>query len=258
MPNIDKHSAGNVSWTDLGTTDPEAAKQYYGALFGWNLHDDPMGEGMVYTRLLAGDRDVGALFPQRPEEKQMGIPPHWNTYVTVDDVDQTTPKAEKLGGKVLSPPFDVFDVGRMSIVQDPTGGVLCLWQAKKHIGARIMHEPNTLTWAELMTSNVDAAGKFYIGLLGWKAEADKGGYTQFSAGGQPVAGMMGFTPDMPKMPSHWRVYFAVADVDATVAKSTSLGGKTHFGPMDIPEVGRFAILADPQGAAFGVIKLARK
>jgi uncharacterized protein len=259
MPEITKHAHGTMCWTDLATTDPASAKAFYQSLFGWTLKDDPMGDGQFYTRFLNDGRDVGAASAQRKEDVQMGIPPHWNTYIAVDDVDAVTPKATSLGGKILMPPFDVFDAGRMSVVQDPTGAVLCLWQAKKHIGARVKNEPNSPTWAEVMTTNVDTAGKFYTGLLGWKAHPDHGGYTLFKAGSDNAAGMMAIpAAEAGKIPPHWMVYFAVADCDATTAKAMSLGGKTYHPPTDVPGVGRFAVLGDAQGAAFGVIKLAAR
>jgi predicted enzyme related to lactoylglutathione lyase len=189
------------------------------------------------------------------EEAAAGVPPHWNVYIAVDDVDQLAPKASQNGGKIVMGPFDVFDAGRMAFVQDPSGAVLGLWQAKKHIGAQINMEPNTLCWAELMTNNVDAAGKYYVNLLGWKSDhMPQMNYTMFKVGEQNVVGMTPLPPPMAKAPSHWMIYFAVESCDETVKKVGSLGGKVLVPGTDIPKMGRFAIFQDPQGAAFAVFQ----
>ena len=153
--------------------------------------------------------------------------------------------------------MDVMDAGRMAVVADPTGAVLCLWQAKGNIGAQIVNEPVSLTWNELMTPDIEAAKAFYAGLFGWKGDTMQMGgdgppYTLWMLGEGGVGGAM--PPPMEGMPAFWGVYFAVADCDATVAKAKELGASVLNGPMDVPEVGRMAALMDPQGAAFSVIK----
>jgi hypothetical protein len=154
-----------------------------------------------------------------------------------------------------------MDVGRMSVIQDPTGGTVSLWQAKKHPGAGIVNEPGSLTWNELFTTDPDKAKAFYTGLLGWKTEAvdmgPMGLYTLFKREGQDAnaAGMMKMPPDMQGAPPHWLAYFAVADCDQSAAKVTKLGGKVLVPPGDIPNVGRFSIVQDPQGATFALFKM---
>jgi predicted enzyme related to lactoylglutathione lyase len=253
MPEMTKYAPGMFCWSDFGSHDLPKAKKFYTGLFGWTGQDDPMPEGGAYTRLLKDGRDVCGLFAQRPEMKH--IPPFWSSYIAVENVDAVAAKVEKLGGKLAMPAFDVMDVGRMVAVQDPTGATLCLWQAKKHFGARVFGEPNALCWTELMTSNVDIAGKFYTNLLGWQAEPYPGNeYTLFKAGGQPTAGMMGLTAEMKGVPPHWNIYFAVTNPDEIVKKAGTLGGRTQVPPTDIPTVGRFAMIADPEGAVFGVLQ----
>ena len=255
MPQVTKHTQGMLCWADCSTKDPVANKQFYSSLFGWTQQDDPMGDGQVYTRFQKNGLDVCAASGQMKEEAAAGVPPHWNVYIAVDDVDKIAPRASQNGGKIVMGPFDVFDAGRMAFVQDPTGGVLGLWQAKKHIGAQVNMESNTLCWAELMTSNVDAAGKYYINLLGWQAEnVPQMSYTLFKVAGQNASGMMALPPPMARMPSHWMIYFAVDSCDETVKKVASLGGKVLAPATDIPTIGRFAVFQDPQGAAFAVIQ----
>jgi predicted enzyme related to lactoylglutathione lyase len=187
----------------------------------------------------------------------MGVPPHWNCYITVGNVDEMTKKAEQLGGKVLAPPFDVMDAGRMSVIQDPTGAVFELWQAGKSIGIKVKRETGALCWSELTTGDTKKAQAFYQQLFGWtlkpSAMPDMD-YTEFSVGGAPEGGIMATPKDMPNVPPNWLPYFQVADVDAAATKATSGGGKTLVPPSDIPNTGRFSVLMDPQGAAFAVFK----
>jgi len=254
-----KHDHGTFSWTDLGTTDVDGAKKFYGALFGWKMEDQPSGPGMTYTMCSVGGKSACAMYTQDAEQKKMGMPPMWMVYFTVTDVDAATKKVSAAGGKVHKEPFDVMDVGRMSVIADPTGAVSCLWQAKKHIGAEIIQEPGAISWAELATNNVDAAGKFYTSVIGWKSDHMQMGpmtYTVFKRGDAQAAGMMAQSPEMKGMPSAWTVYFSVANCDATVKKANELGGKTIAPAMDIPNVGRFAWISDPQGAVFGILQAA--
>jgi hypothetical protein len=154
--------------------------------------------------------------------------------------------------------MDVFDAGRMALILDPTGAAVAVWQPVKHIGAGVVNEHGALCWNELMTIDTIKAGEFYTGLFGWTAqEHDMGGmiYTVFMNGERPAAGMMKIDESWGDVPPSWLVYFAVNDCDASVAEAGALGGELCKGPMDIPGVGRFAVMTDPQGAAFAVIWL---
>jgi predicted enzyme related to lactoylglutathione lyase len=185
----------------------------------------------------------------------MGIPPHWQSYVTVADVDATAAAVPKAGGTVLAGPFDVMDAGRMAVLADPTGAVIAAWQPKNHIGAELVNEHGTLTWNELMSPDIPKASKFYKAVFGWDAETSEGQgmtYTEFKLDGQSIAG--GMAPPMEGIPPVWGVYFAVDDADATMAEATKRGATVLNGPIDIP-IGRFAVMMDPQGAVFSVIKL---
>jgi predicted enzyme related to lactoylglutathione lyase len=249
MPEVTEHTPGTPSWIDLATSDAESAKAFYTGLFGWEgeTMDEEAG---FYTMLRKDGKDVAGLYRGGSEQG----PPHWNTYVTVADVDRTVDKAEPAGGAVMAPPFDVLDVGRMAVVQDPTGAMIALWESRGHAGARLVNEPGTFCWSELITTDRERAASFYGALLGWSSRTDSMGpftYTEFKNGESSVAGMM----EMAGIPPYWGVYFAVDDADATIARATELGGTCRRPAMDLP-VGRFALLTDPQGAVFSVIELA--
>jgi len=260
MPEFKEYMHGTFCWIDCATTDAEGAKKFYTELFGWETTDEPAGPDMVYTRFSQGGKSVGALYAMTREMREMNIPPHWMSYVSVDNVDAIAAKAKELGATLQMEPGDVFEAGRMAVIKDPTGAHFAVWQANKHHGADICNEPVSLTWNELMTNDVDKAGAFYTNLFGYSAETrDMGGfnYTSFMNGEQPAGGMMAITPEMGEgIPPHWAAYLAVEDCDDTVARAESLGGKVVVPASDIPGVGRFAFIADPQGAVFGVIKLA--
>ena len=250
MTNVDKHEPGSFSWPELATNDPAAAKKFYTNLFGWATVDSPAGPDMVYTTLKKGDRSVGALYQ---DAKEKNIPPHWNMYVTVASADAAAQKAKGLGGKVLAEAFDVMEFGRMAVVQDPQGATICLWQAKQHIGAQVVSEPGALCWCELDTTDTASAQKFYTGLFGWGAKVSPE-YTEWQMNGTSIGGLMKIPKEWGPVPPNWLVYFASDDVDATAAKAAKAGGKTIVPPGDIPDMGRFAVLADPQGAVFAIFR----
>ena len=262
MADVTRHEHGSFSWAELATSDPAAAKTFYKNLFAWGVQDTPMGPGSedVYSTMQLSGKAVGALYKMRPDQASQGVPPHWLTYVTVNSADDTAKKAKSLGGRVLAEPFDVMTFGRMAVLQDPAGATLAVWQARDHIGAQRVNEPGAFCWMELLTPDLGKAKAFYSGLFGWTFKDSSNPAMQYSEillGGKPIGGMMPPMPGMEKMPSVWGVYWQVTDVDGSTSKAKSLGGRTLVEPRDIPNTGRFAVLQDPQGAAFSVFKLAQ-
>ena len=251
-----QYPPGTISWADLATTDVQSAKRFYADLFGWGYDDMPAGADQIYSMCKLGSDNVAALSDQQQDEREMGIPPHWNNYVTVEDVDASTARAGELGGNVLVEPFDVLTAGRMSVVADPTGAVLCLWTARESIGATRVNEPGCLTWNDCVSTNPAATRTFYEGLFGWRYErmgpsGEAGEYWVCFNGDRSNGGLMK-TP-APGMPSFWYPYFAVESVDSTRAKIESGGGQVMVGPEEVPQ-GRFVVASDPQGAAFAIFE----
>ena len=242
------YAPGTFSWVDLQTDDLDGAKQFYGALLGWSYDDIPIGEGSVYSMAQVQGHNVAGLGERQDES----IPPHWNCYVTVADVDASAARAAELGASILAPPFDVFDAGRMSAFADPQGAVLSIWQAKESIGARLVNAVGALTWNDLVTPDVEASSAFYSALFGWEiaeVPGSDGQYWSITNGGRLNGGLL---PIIEGGHPPWNLYFACEDVDATVAKANEFGGETFMGPMDVPNGSRFAILRDPSGAVFSV------
>ena len=169
------YTPGTFSWVDLNTDDPDGAKAFYGALFGWDYEDIPIGEGASYSMAKIDGHSVAALGPLQGE----GMPPHWNCYVTVADADASAARAKELGATLLAEPFDVFGAGRMAAFADPQGAVLSVWQAKDNIGAGLVNVPGALAWNDLLSADVEASAAFYRALFGWEIAELEGSGGQY-------------------------------------------------------------------------------
>ncbi|HEY8258925.1 MAG TPA: VOC family protein [Gemmatimonadales bacterium] len=256
MTVIETYAPGTFCWADLGTPDAAAAKRFYTGLFGWSFEDRPTGPGATYTMFTVEGKSIAALYQQ--DAQPLGTPPHWLSYISVESAVEIARRTSELGGSVLMEAFDVLDVGRMAVIQDPSGAVVALWEPKRHIGAGVVGEPNTICWNELATTDVATAGQFFSNLLGWSRETQRMGatpYTMFARGDTAVGGMIQIGPDWGPVPPHWLVYFSVDDCDGSADRARGLGATVKVPPSDIPGIGRFAVLADPQGAVFAVIRL---
>ncbi len=260
MPHIEKHPPGAFCWIELATTDQNAAKTFYGKLFGWGVKDFPMGPNDFYSIFQLDGRDAAAAYTLRPDQRSRGVPPHWMLYVAVESADSAAKRAADLGAKVLAPPFDVYDVGRMAVLQDPTAAVLSVWQPKKRTGTGIAGVDGTLCWADLSTSDQDCASQFYSALFGWKIlkedENPSHNYYHIQNGEDFIGGIPPGSHRDPKIPPHWLPYFKVSNCDATAAEAKQLGAIIHLPPTNFEDVGRGAVLADPQRAVFAIFQSA--
>lgn len=254
MPTIEQHPAGAFTWIELATSDQNGAKRFYCDLFGYSIVDYPMGPSGIYTMFQIGGKDAGAAYTMGAEESA-SMPPHWNLYIGVDNADEAAALVTSLGGTVLMPPFDVQDAGRMAVCHDPTGAFFDIWEPKNSIGLQITGVPGTLCWADLSTPDPATAKSFYEAAFGWEVTVganDPSGYLHIKNGEDFIGGIPPVGYYDPNVPPHWLIYFYVADVDATAAQSKELGGTVLMEPMTMEGVGRSAILADPQGAAFAI------
>jgi len=248
MPEMTRYEHGVPSWVDIGVHDLPGGVSFYSQLFGWDVED--MGEeaGHYSIGSKSGKR-IAAISPAQDPG-----PPRWTTYVNVDDVDEVAKKAESAGGTVIVAPMDVMTAGRMAIFQDTTGAFIAAWQAGDHKGAALVNEAGAYIWGELSTSDLAKSKEFYAAVFGWSwGGSDE--YTEAQVDGRTVAGVMPRPPDMSsEMPDNWLAYFGAGDVDADAKRATDLGATVIVEPTDIPGTGRFSVLIDPQGAAFGLFK----
>jgi uncharacterized protein len=259
-----EYAPGTFCWVELTTTDQDAAKAFYGELLGWRADDRPVGDGgYVYSMMQVDGKDVAAIASQPEQQREPGVPPIWNNYISVADADSVAARAGELGATVHAPPFDVMDVGRMAVIQDPQGAFFALWQPRAHFGAALVNAPGALVWNELGSPDLDASSAFYSSLFGWDiAPFDSGsgdGGEGESAGGEPYLAIKnaganngGIRPlAQPGPPPHWLAYFGVQDIDDALTKLRELGGSVHAGPIDIG-IAKIAVVGDPQGAIFAL------
>jgi hypothetical protein len=247
------YTPGTFSWTDLATPDQDAAKTFYTSLFGWDYEDNPVGEGAVYSMATLGGRYVAAISPQQEQQRAAGMPPVWNSYITVEDCDATAAKAKELGANVHAEPFDVMEAGRVAVIQDPQGAFFEIWQTNQHPGAGLVNAPGALCWNELGSPDPEGSAQFYGELLEWSTAPMEGSdipYLVISTAAGRSGG--GIRPPMPPgTPPFWLVYFATDDLDGTLAKVGGGGGNVLMGATDIG-IAKIAIASDPQGAVFAL------
>lgn len=246
MYKVTKYPHGTFSWADCSSTDWAEGKKFYSEVLGWETEDLPMGEGLFYTMFKQDGENVGAINPM-PADMQ-GVPSHWNNYITVDNVDSLVDKVKEFGGTVVAEPFDVFEDGRMMVIQEPTGGTVSLWQTKNTIGAGLVNTVGAMVWNELMTRDPQTAMDFFNKLLGWEYQQDGDNeYYMIVNRGRMNGGILKLGEEYGEAPSAFMVYYNVADIDASVEKVKSLGGTIHV-QAEAKDVGRFAMIEDPQGA----------
>ena len=258
MYKVTKYPHGTFSWADNNSTDPEGTKAFYQSLLGWDKDEipmDPVAPGATYTMFKREGAYTVGLAGMMPQMREMGVPSHWTNYVTVDDVDALADVVKANGGTVLYGPADVFDSGRMMMIQDPTGAQLGLWEARNHIGAGIVNTVGAMCWNELLTRDIAAAQAFYGALFGWEFCEDENGYIRFLNKGRNNGAMMQIDESMGGMPSVWQPYFTVADIDAAIEQAQTAGGTIIIPKTEAPGAGHFAYLADPAGAYFYIIQL---
>jgi hypothetical protein len=236
--------------------DLPAARSFYTDLFGWEILDSP-GEVGGYLMAMINGRPAAGLGP-----KPMPMPSAWTTYLAAKSADDIHAKVIAAGGQPFMEPFDVTDVGRMFVATDPTGAVFGVWEARLHTGAGIYNEPGSYTWNELQTRDFVAGREFYAKVFGYQytdvALGPDMSYTTVAVAGAEPGAMVAGVNDLAKMPgdtpSHWLTWFDVADCDDTAATAEKLGSTIMSAPTDSP-FGRMAIVAGPQGEAFGVIDI---
>jgi predicted enzyme related to lactoylglutathione lyase len=246
-----RYAPGTFSWSELSTTDQDAAKAFYGELFGWAADDRPVGDGAVYSMMKLGGRDVAAIAGQPQQQRDAGVPALWNSYVTVESADAAAERAQELGATVHAPAFDVLQAGRMAVIQDPQGAYVMVWEPREHIGAGLVNAAGALAWNELQSPDLDASAAFYSALFGWEVQDAPGMTERYLAIKNGSANNGGMRQATPGMPPAWLVYFGIDDIDAGIARVQELGGSKLVGPVDI-QVAKFAVVQDPQGAVFAL------
>ncbi|MFF4700074.1 VOC family protein [Streptomyces chattanoogensis] len=252
---------GTPNWLDLGTPDTDAAAEFYAAVFGWTFQSaGPQAGGYGFFQL--DGKTVGAAGPLTEE----GASSAWTAYFRTSDAGATAKAVQQAGGSVRVPPMDVFTAGRLAAFTDPTGADFAVWQPGDTKGLETVMEANTLCWTELYTTDAAAAKEFYTSVFSWEyQDMPMGGDLVYSVVSSPGGGKEGDAGQGGIMQlqeenlkagsaSEWHPYFGVTDCDATFATATSRGASVLIPPSNAPGVGRLAMLKDPAGAVFALIK----
>jgi uncharacterized protein len=249
-------TANKPSWVDLSSADAGSSREFYGKLFEWQVEVNPDPQYGGYALARIGGKDAAGIGPKM----DANAPTAWNLYIGSDNLDALAQRVTKAGGTVVMAPFAVGDQGRMAVFQDPAGAFISAWQGSR-MGGFQTNAPNSFGWAELNARGVDKALPFYTQVFGWTIKTSPMGegqpdYHEFQIDGQSVAGATEINAMTPAgVPSHWLVYFDVDDVDAAHRKALALGAREAVEPQEFPG-GRFSIVSDPQGASFGLLKMA--
>jgi uncharacterized protein len=248
--------ANKPAWIDLASSDPEGSRVFYAKVLGWDIQVNPDPQYGGYALAKIDGKDVAGMGPtQSPEQ-----PTAWSVYIGTPDIEQLSQRVQAAGGTVAAPAFDVGDQGKMAVFQDPSGAFISGWQSAL-MGGFQTQGANTFGWAELNARGLDKAIPFYRQVFGWTAKTtgdDTQPYTEFQIDGQSISGAMEMNPMVPAaVPSYWMVYFDVQDIDSSYRSAIDAGAREMMAPQDYPG-GRFAILTDPQGAAFGLLQMAAR
>ena len=246
-------SSGRFVWHELSTSDPKRAIAFYGELFGWKARDVKMGASGEYTLLSNGTTDVAGI----TELSKGQSAPMWLGYTTTSDADATAEKAKNLGAKVVVPPTDIPNIGRFTILVDPQGAVIAPMKVTEE-APEVEGNPalGTFCWDELVTNDPKGSVSFHTALFGLTANAmdmgPAGTYHVLHEGERRRAGVL--KAPKPGIATQWLAYVVVDDVDASAQRAVKLGGKVMGEPADIPNIGRYAVITDPSGAAIALFK----
>jgi predicted enzyme related to lactoylglutathione lyase len=246
---------GAPCWVDLSTSDADASRTFYCDLFGWTTEEPSAEFGGYFNYRKDGIRVAGCM----PSQPGSGMPDLWSVYLASDDARKTVDAAAASGGQALVTPMDVADLGTMAYVTDPGGAAIGVWQPGTFGGFGVLGEPGTPSWFELHTRDYDASLAFYREVFHWETNAASDTpefrYTTQMDGDAQVAGVMDASGFLPEgVPSHWSVYFGVADTNAAVARVVELGG-TIVQPAEDTPYGRLATVADPNGSVFKLVSM---
>ncbi len=256
MTKITKILPGEFCWADLGTPDLAATKKFYSKIFGWKSFDNDMGPNGVYSMQQLEKKNICAIHtagdPMAGKKK-----PFWMPYIAVKSVDQSLKKAKTAGATIHMGAHDVPGAGRMAILSDPTGASFAIWEARGSIGTQLKQLPGTVCWHDLSTPDRAGAIKFYSKVFGWKVQIQDfsgNAYYLLKLAGKR-AGLGGIWPQpLPGSDPAWFTYCVVKSCARTVTQAKRLGGKVVLGPITVPKTCTFAIIEDPQGAAFGALQ----
>lgn len=247
-------NTGRFVWYELMTTDTAAAIAFYTETIGWKTQPWESGE---YTMWVGSQGPLGGVMTLPDKAKEMGAPPHWMANVQVADVDAAVAKVRERGGQIFVEPQDIPKIGRFAVIADPQGASMSVFKPSDDMQAHDTTKPGEFSWNELITTDHEAAFRFYSELFGWEklSEFDMGPmgkYFIYGREGKQLGGMFTKSAEMT-MPPSWLYYVTTDDLDAALARAKAKGARVLNGPMEVPGGQRIVQLTDPQGAAFALV-----
>jgi predicted enzyme related to lactoylglutathione lyase len=256
MQEIKSHPEGTFCWVDLVADDPDAIKEFYSKLFGWGCFNASEGTDMPpYYMFTINDKPVSAMYKKGPQ--QQGMPPHWMPYICTKDINSVLDKTKDAGGNAITDKIVVGDEGAMAMIQDNEGAFVALWEPGEHCGSLYKNVPGALSWVEHGSKRMSVPTPFYEKVFGWTSKKDyypDMAYTLFMKDGEMVAGMYEMPDELKDVPPHWMPYFLIENIDETIKTAQQSGGGIKMPKAFVKGVGHFSVIADPQGAVFGVIQ----
>jgi uncharacterized protein len=225
---------------------PEESERFYAELFGWSIKAVPFGPS-TYRLVNAGSKQIAGIMAfDKP-----GIPPHWVSYVTVDDVDAAANAAKSNGGKIGNPPTDIPNVGRFAVLLDPKGAVSVAFKsANAEPASSDRPNPGEFCWETLATTDTAQAVDFYKKVYGWTTKPMDG--TDLFYAGESMIADIQKTP--PGVPPSWLTYVVVKKLADARERVKKLGGKILMEEIPVPNMGVFAVVQDNLGAAIGLFE----
>jgi hypothetical protein len=250
VPTRDEAPIGAPCWIELGTSNPDKSRTFYGELFGWTSEQAGEEYGGYINFSQRGVMVAGCM----GNAGQPNAQDAWSIYLAAEDAELVTKAAAANGGSVVLPPMQVMELGTMAFVVDPGGAAIGVWQPGLNKGFGVYDEPGSPSWFELHTPAYDVTVDFYREVFGWDpftmSDTQDFRYTTLGEGEAALAGILDATGLYPEgTPAQWSIYFGTADTDASLAKAVELGATVVTAAEDTP-YGRLAEAVDPVGARF--------
>lgn len=248
--------AGAPCWIDLMTSDIAKSQEFYAALFDWTYETGDEEKYGGYIMAFKDGKSVAGLMQSQQDGE--GYPDMWTTYLRVDNIEASMGAAQNAGAITYMDAMEVPEQGKMSMLGDPGGSSIGLWEFGGHTGFQAHGENGAAAWHELHSKDYPAAVRFYRDVFSLEAavmsDTAEFRYTTLLKDGQELAGVMDASEFLPDdVPSSWLVYFQTDDVDATTAKALALGATIINAPEDSP-YGRVAGLTDCTGTMFKLVQ----
>ena len=244
---------GKFVWHNLVTGDGEAARQFYGALFGWEF--DVLEDGR-YSVITYQGRNLGGILDTSKKDGNTPKRGHWLSAMSVANLDASLAAVDRAGGKQLEAPIDVSGVGRVVTVADADGALLHLLSSERGDPPDAEPQVHTWLWHELLANDAAGALKFYEGAFAYRATAPKkdptSKYRVLWSAGEPRAGIL--QNPFEKTRSAWIPYVRVDDPTALAERVTELGGRVIVAPRPEVRDGTLALIVDPSGAPLALQK----